>query len=119
MRFIQEEPTEIILDKSSELQALGWAASEMRRAEPGDAQKVTAYNTALRATEFRHSGSESRNFSIQGEEADIVLSVLQQWVDLGPPQKEEQVTDAARAKSYKTAKKLVTQIAELTKNFPS
>ncbi len=114
MHFIQGEPTQITFDNSDELQALGWACSDMRRANPDDEQTVSAYGIALRGTEVRHNQSDNKDFPLVGEEADVVLSVLRQWVELGPPAKEGQVTDAARAKSYKTAQSIVTQVTELT-----
>jgi hypothetical protein len=114
VRYVPGEPTEITFDKSKELQALGWACSEMRAANPEDPEMVTAYDAALRATHVRHSSSESYDFSLRGEEADIVLSVLKRWVELGSPAKEDKVTYAARAKSYKTAKGIVEQTIQLT-----
>jgi hypothetical protein len=116
MRYTQGEPTSVTFDTSAELQALGWACSEMRDANPDDAHVIVAYQDALRASDVRHNGAESKDFTLSGERADRMLSVLQHWVALGPPRETGQVTDAARAKSYKTASRIVAQTVELTQN---
>lgn len=116
MRYVPGEPTEVTFDTYDELQALGWACSDMRSANPEDGEAETAYDATLRAAGAQHSSSESYDFSLHGEEADIMLSVLGRWVELGPPQAEGQVTDAARAKSYKTARGIIAQTIELTQS---
>lgn len=109
MRFETGVPFTVIFDTSDELQAIGWACSEMRRADPNSEEMKIAWDIAYRATEVRHSPATGYDFPLQGDEATVTLSVLKRWVALGPPQKEGQVTDAARAKSYKTATTIVGQ----------
>lgn len=106
-------PIKVTFDTSDELQALGWAASEMRRAFPEDPDIQSAYQTALHATGLRHSRSEEKDLTLEGDEADALLTTLQRWVQAGPPKVEGQITDAARAKSYKTACVIVAKIIEL------
>ncbi len=113
MRFVPGEPTEITFDRSAEIQALGWACSDLRAAHPDEDRIATAFDVALRGTYIRHNSREAYNFTLRGDEADIVLSVFKQWVDLGPPVKDGQVTEAARAKSYKTARRIVAQTTKL------
>jgi hypothetical protein len=112
MRYEPGEPTVVTFETSDELQAIGWAASEMRRAEPDNSDNKIAFKAALRATEIRHNGSDDNDFTLHGKKADALLSVVQRWVAAGPPAIEGQVTDAARAKSYKTARALVEQVIE-------
>lgn len=42
-----------------------------------------------------------------------MLSTLQRWVEAGPPQERDEVTDAARMKSYQTARAIVAKTVEL------
>ena len=110
MRYEPGDPTRLTLNMSDELQAVGWAASEVRRANPDDSAAQSAFNSALNAGRIRHS--EDKTFTIEGQEADDLLSVVRQWVAGGPPENEDPVIYPARAKSYKTACAIVAKTVE-------
>ncbi len=113
MHYEAGEPTKLVFDIPEEVQALSWAASEVRQADPDDPVAQSAYQSARSAvTVDAHGGSQKEDFTVSGDEADAVLSVLKRWVETGPPEEQNQVTDAARAKSYRTACAIVAKTAE-------
>ncbi len=112
MQYEPGNPTKLILDHSDEFQAVGWAASEVRRINPDDPEVQSAYESALDASLICHSDSES--LTLRGKKADTLLSVIKQWVEAGPPEEGDPVTYPARQKSYRTACAIVARTVEPT-----
>jgi hypothetical protein len=115
MRYETGEPTLLILDSPDEVQAVTWAAEDMNRTDLDSPAAQSAYVSAgvLYRADMRRPKSGVEDFTLEGEAADAMVSVLRRWVELGPPKPEGQVTDAARAKSYKTACAIVAKTVEL------
>lgn len=106
MQYKTGEFTKVTFDDPDEVQALTWAASEMRRANPDDLNVKEVYEFASRV--LRGEGT------FQGEEAEAIISILKQWVAKGPPEPDNELTDGARTKSYITASAIVARVVELS-----
>lgn len=113
MRYEPGEPTKLIFDTPDELQAIEWAASEVHRATPDDTYAQSAFQTAQYAGKARlKDGPEKYMVTFHGEAAETLLSVVERWVEAGPPEEKGDVFDPARAKSYRTACAIVAKTVE-------
>ena len=112
MQYEAGETTIVTFDTDKEVQALTWAASDMRRADPDNPLIVSAYASASMAYENSVSKREAPTF--KGLQADAMVAVIKLWVEAGPPHPQGEITDDARAKGYKTACMIVSR----TVNYP-
>lgn len=106
------EAVVVAFDADDEAQALTWAAADMHRADTSDDAEIkSAYLSARWA--YNDSISAREGIVLRDERARAMVSILKRWVEGGPPRVEDQVTDAARMKSYKTACVMVAAIVKV------
>ena len=101
MQYEAGETTIVTFDTDEEVQALTWAASDMRRADPDNPLMVSAFESASMA--YENILSKRGATTLEGLQADAMVAVIKRWVEAGPPHAQGEITDDARAKSYRTA----------------
>ncbi|MDB5161668.1 MAG: hypothetical protein JWM52_176 [Candidatus Saccharibacteria bacterium] len=111
MQYKAGETTVVTFDADDEAQALTWAAGDMHRADTDDPVVLSAFESAREA--YRDTVSKREGITLEGSKADAMISILKRWVEAGPPRPEGQGTDAARAKSYRTACAIVAKTVEV------
>jgi hypothetical protein len=116
MQYEAGDPIIVTFDNPDEIQAITWAASEVHFTNPDDSDALSAYESAcaLYSAELRDREFKDKDFTLRANTANAMISVLHRWVELGPPRPEGQATDAARAKSYITACRIVERTVELS-----
>ena len=111
MQYEIGETVSVTFNADDEAQALTWAAGDMRLAEPHDPDVLSAYDSAREA--YRDSVSKREGITLKDGRAKAMLSVIQRWVEVGPPTQQGLVTDASRSRSYETARAIVAKIVEV------
>ena len=112
MKYETGETILLKLDPNDEAQALTWAAADIHRDEPEDPVALSAYESAREA--YRDSVSGREGITLSGPAAEAVISIFGRWVEAGPPTPNGQVTDAARAKSYRTACAILAKTVQVS-----
>ena len=107
MQYEPGETTIITFDTDKEVQALTWAASDMSRADPDNPMMVSAFKSA--STAYANITSKREATTLEGLQADEMVAVIKLWVEAGPPHAQGEITDAARAKSFRTASMIVSR----------